>query len=276
MKFTWLKLLLGLCLTAFLASSAYAQREPGQIRVSLVKGEVVKVAADGSATTLKRDDMLMQSDAVKTGKGARAIIVFANGSTLTVGSDSLLKIQEFMMDPLEKEINVADLKAEPNVSRTKLELAYGEVVGEVKKLNTAGGSTYNIATPVGAAGIRGTTFRIVFRPSGDGKNFTFQLSTAEGVVVFEGVSKGSGAALDVPQDQEIVITGDIDAAGNITFNEPPATTPLSPEAKTQIQEVQQEVKQTVQQSPEIFTPAPAAPPEPAPKQPDPTPGAGKT
>ena len=29
-----------------------------------------------------------------------------------------------------------------------------ELLGEVKKLNTAGGSTYNIATPVGAAGIR--------------------------------------------------------------------------------------------------------------------------
>ena len=102
-----------------------------------------------------------------------------NGSSVRIGADSRLAIEEFKMDPLAAPIsNPSALKAEPSKSKTVLNLSYGEMVGDVKKLNSS--SSYSIKTPVGAAGIRGTIYRIVFRPSSDGKAF-FTISTAGGV-----------------------------------------------------------------------------------------------
>ena len=148
---------------------------------------MTKIQANGTSTPLKNGDSLTETDAVLTGKGASVVLVFANGASVKVGADSRLAIDEFKMDPLDEEIKPSELKAEKSVSQTKLNLAYGEMVGSVKKLNTA--SSYSIKTPVGAAGIRGTVFRIVFRPSADGKAF-FTISTAEGRVVMEGVTTG--------------------------------------------------------------------------------------
>lgn len=62
------------------------------------------------------------------------------------------------------------------------------MVGNVKTLNHAAESMFSVSTPAGAAGIRGTTFRIVYRPTGNGQAFNYQLSTSEGVVIFEGTS----------------------------------------------------------------------------------------
>jgi len=120
------------------------------------------------------------------------------------------------MDPLQTDIpNVAALTNEPTVSRTNLRLEFGEVVGNVKTLNRAAGSTFSVSTPAGAAGIRGTTFRIVYRPTGDGQAFNYTLSTSEGVVLFEGTTPdGTAAAVNVPRRQEIVLVATINPATN--------------------------------------------------------------
>ena len=56
------------------------------------------------------------------------------------------------------------MKQEPGTSVTKLNLTRGELVGRVVHLNVDKGSEFTVRTPVGAAGIRGTIFRIIFRP----------------------------------------------------------------------------------------------------------------
>ena len=79
------------------------------------------------------------------------------------------------------------MKQEPGTSTTKLNLSKGELVGKVVHLNVDKGSEFTVQTPVGAAGIRGTTFRIIFRPGPDGKAF-FSVTTADGRVVFTGIT----------------------------------------------------------------------------------------
>lgn len=219
----------------FAANSASAQTTPGVIKAGKVDGaEVTRLTADGQSLPLKNGDTLIETDTIVTGRGSSVVLVFANGSSVRVGSDSKLKIEQFKMDPLGEEIAVGKLTNEPSVSQTELRLDYGEMVGDVKKLNTA--SNFNIRTPVGAAGIRGTQFRIVFRPTGDGRAFNFQLSTAEGLVVFEGTTQGGSSALPVADQQEIVVTAQVDPnTGQITGLSVPANSaPISPEAAAQI------------------------------------------
>lgn len=220
-------------------ASATAPTKPGAIKVGKVEGTVHCTSADAAARQLKVGDTVIETDTITTDKGALIVLVFANGASVKLGSDTVLKIEEFKMDPLDEDVVVAKLEREPSASTTKLMMTRGELVGDVKHLNYDKGSTFNISTPVGAAGIRGTTFRIVFRPSGDGKSFTFQLSTADGRVAFEGTVQAP-ADVSVPQGEELVVTAEatVDAStGAIEVTNvvvPASTTPISTEATTQI------------------------------------------
>jgi len=145
-------------------------------------------------------------------------------------------------------------------------------VGDVKKLNSS--SSYSIKTPVGAAGIRGTIFRIVFRPSSDGKAF-FSISTAEGLVVMQGVT-----TVDIPVevDKEVVVEIDTNDPTNpkiVTQDTPPAIKVLITEASQIIADA---LKDFVVPPSGTPPPPPAPPPppeiEPNERTPDPTPEAG--
>lgn len=267
MKIFGLRFLLGVLVASFLTLGAMAQTPAGQIKAARVEGEVTRISANGDESALKNGDPLTQSDTVVTGEKGSVVLVFQNGSTVRVAPDSRLKIDRFEMDPLAEGIDLAALAEEPSPSRTELNLAFGEIVGNVKKLK--GTSNYTIKTPVGAAGIRGTIFRIVFRPTGDGRAFNFQVTTAEGLVVFEGTSAGSGA-VEVPANQEIIVTVEV-SDGQATITTPVQTQTVSPEAQRQIQQVVEVLTQAVQQTPVTPTP-PANPPPPAAETPpDPPP-----
>jgi len=275
MKTTVLRFVLGALLALAWSVDGRAQTAAGAIKVARVQGEVTKLAA-GAAVPLKNGDRVTEADTVVTGPTGGVVLVFANGSSVKLGASSRLNIEEFKMDPLAADIRAADIKdREPTVSKTNLLLVEGELVGEVKKLNRDAGSYYNIRTPVGAAGIRGTTFRIVFRPTGDGRAFTFQLSTAEGVVLFEGTAAAPGAGVSVPDGQEITVTAEVNPAGEIvSVSTPTATQPIAAADVAVIQaavievieQAKAEVVITVQ---EQTTP----PPPPEPPAPPPTPPA---
>jgi hypothetical protein len=212
---------------AFLATGAsvglVAQDSPGRIIAAKVQGAVQKIAVDGTVAPLKNGESLTQKDTVVTGKGASVVLVFENGSTVRIGAESRLEVETFTMDPLDRPIaDLSALKQEPSRSQTVLNLSYGEMVGEVKKLNTTGGSAYSVKTPVGAAGIRGTVYRIVFKPSANGKAF-FTISTADGVVVMQEVA--NTADIPVEAGKEVVVEVDTANPGNplvVTQDIPPA------------------------------------------------------
>jgi hypothetical protein len=244
MKTLALRFVLCAIVATILSVNAAAQTAAGVIKAVRLQGTVNKLTKDGQSVELKNGALLTESDTVITGKNSSVVLVFMNGSTIKLAPESKLAIEEFKMDPVPEDIKVAELEKEPTKSTTSLNLSYGELVGEVKKLNKTDGSTYRINTPVGAAGIRGTTFRIVFRPTGDGKAFSFTLSTAEGEVLFSGTTGTVGEGVSVPQDQQVVVTGEINpATGEIILSAPIATTPLSPEIAALIQNASNEIAQ---------------------------------
>ena len=202
--------------------SAEAQTAPvapakvkGKIVAARVVGHVDAVLkADGSSRVLKDGDPVTDGTKIVTSAGSSVILVFSNGATVDMEQDSTLDIDEFIQDPFAADEKVSDMKTEQGTSTTKLNLEKGELVGKVVHLNVDKGSEFTVQTPVGAAGIRGTTFRIVFRPGPDGKAF-FSVVTADGRVVFTGVTS---TPVSIPAGTKVVVT--FDAASGV------ATTPV--------------------------------------------------
>lgn len=264
-----------------LSLNAFAQTQVGVIKAARVQGEVLKLGADGaSSSAIKDGDLLTEKDVITTGKSSSVVLVFSNASTVRLGPETRLAIEVFKTDPLADPLSdLATRTEEPNVSKTELNLSYGEMVGDVKKLNTS--STYSIKTPVGAAGIRGTIYRIVFKPSSDGKAF-FQIQTAEGKVLMEGVANVSNVLVE--DGKEVVVEIDTEKAG------PPSVQnkDISDADKAAIATVAAEIVETLKTTVIDNTPPPppsepqpeekkeeTPPPPPVQDTPDLTPGSGK-
>lgn len=251
-----------------LCSSAGAQSasQPGQIKAAKVTGSVTAVK-DGTTITVESGTELSQGYTVTTGKNSGVVLVFSNGATLNLAGETSLAIDEFTQDPFADEVSVSKMTAEPSTSRTKLNLSRGELVGNVKKLNYDAGSSFNIQTPVGAAGIRGTTFRIVFRPDGTGKAF-FSLTTVEGNVVLASGTVNLPSETSVPDNKEVevVIDVDVDATtGAVTVavgSAPPIV--VADAAPTSVAQVAAAVQQiaTAVAAVTFTSPAPAPTPQP--------------
>ncbi len=176
-------LVVGLAASLRCTRAVDAPMNVGQIKAALVIGDVNALNHDDqSVTPLHNDDLLSQGFTVKTGDDASIVLAFSNGATLRLGANTELSIDEFLQQPFpDDELALDKLEREPSVSSTKLKLARGELVGQVLPLHA--GSKHTVETPAGAAGIRGTTFRHVFRlaPNGAG---VFSSATDEGEVGF--------------------------------------------------------------------------------------------
>lgn len=206
--FSWF---LAFTLATFAALSVHGQenagRPAGVIKVAKVTGQVT-ATKEGDTITLQAGTEIAQGYVVNTGNESSVVLAFSNGATINLAQDSSLSIDEFLQDPFADEVSLSNLTAEPSVSTTKLNLSRGELVGNVKKLNADAGSTFTVQTPVGAAGIRGTTFRIVFRPDGTGRAF-FSLTTVEGNVVLFSGTVNMPSEVSVPDNREVEVLIDV-------------------------------------------------------------------
>jgi hypothetical protein len=209
---SWM-LICGLALLLAVPTQAATTRSVGRIVAAKVQGVVTALnKADNTRRQLHNNDTLSQGYIVTTGAKSSVVLVFANGASVNLGEDSILGIDEFLMEPFSGKVSASEAKEEPSTSVTKLTVTRGEVVGNVKHLHRETGSSFEVSTPVGAAGIRGTTFRIVFRPDSSGK-MSFTLSTSEGVVLLTGIN---GTQSPVPAGKEVAATFDV-APGTTTI-----------------------------------------------------------
>jgi hypothetical protein len=249
-------------------ATAVPSRVKGRILAARVQGHVSAVSKiDGQTHALKDGDSVSEQTQIVTAPGANIILVFSNGATVNLGSDSSLDIEQFDQDPFAADLKVSELKQEPGTSTTRLNLTKGELVGKVVHLNVDKGSEFTVQTPVGAAGIRGTTFRIVFRPGRNGKAF-FVVTTADGTVVFRGITS---APVTIPAGKQIVATFDYTPGTTPTTPLVITTTDTSPADEALILGIEQTI--VTVNIPVVFvgTPAgtpPAPPPPPPPTQPD--------
>ncbi|HEY0968882.1 MAG TPA: FecR domain-containing protein [Opitutaceae bacterium] len=247
-------------LVAMVASRAFAQgTEPGRIVLARVTGAVTLTnKADNSTRAATNNEQIAAGYVVTTAAEASVVLVFSNGSTVNLRGDSQLDIETFMQDPFAEDFRLTEATAEPSTSTTRLNLSRGELIGNVKTLNSAGGSSFVIQTPVGAAGIRGTTFRIVFRPDGAGNAF-FALTTVEGnVVLARGGVETPVAAVD-NQAREVSINVEVTvdtATGAVTVTTPAGQTfTVQTAAATTTASVVEAIQQNIQAiATVVFTP----------------------
>lgn len=180
------------------------QRPPGTVAVARVDGAAVSInKADSLTFPLRAGSLVYQGMVVRTDKDSSIVLVFSNGATVNLGANAELSIDEFLQSPLTQTVKVGELIDEPTTSTTRLFLRRGELISNVKKLKKTEGSTFSIETPVGAAGIRGTTFRLQYLPQGN--RAAFGLTMVEGLIelVF---NSGNARSVMVGTNKEVLVS----------------------------------------------------------------------
>lgn len=98
---------------------------------------------------------------IKTEKNGSIGLLFSNGTLITVKSGSRFFLREYSQKIIAAD-NLPEpskLEEEPSQSQLLAHLDYGELVVKVPKLKK--GSTMNLSSPLGTAGIRGTMFQMM-------------------------------------------------------------------------------------------------------------------
>ena len=206
-----------------------AAMKPGKIRVIEVSGSGVRaINAQGASSELKRGDFLSQGVRVVTGPEASVELAFENGSSVVVKPSTEFSIDQFLADPFDSQaVDYGSLENEPTMSVTRTNLKSGEIFFHVEKLKER--STYEIITPVGIAGIRGTGG---FVRSGKGRG---AFGLYEGSAIFK---TPNGQVHSVRQGQAIAV-GDAETKYAVTGN-PPKSAEILASAKEKMGEVEEQ------------------------------------
>lgn len=213
---------------------AYAQElEPGTIKPFQVRGDVQLMNNEtGEITPLKRGQDFTQAHTIVTGNKSRALLLFSNGATISINENSSVNIERFTQAPFEKEVTgqYLVLKADPSTSDTLIKLNHGELVGKAKKLQSD--SLYDVETPMGAAGVRGTTFLVSFYQPEE-TQYAMEVGNVEGQVALTtnmpaNISVQSNnvgqtqfdptrtlSSADVPEQSIVTLLADLNAIGPI-------------------------------------------------------------
>lgn len=165
--------LLGLASFAFASTqSLTAQTVPGKAEVRSIKGVAVYSTAGGPSQPLKVGTVLGPGSTVKTGGGSTVDLFLGN-------SAGTVRVTENTTVVLDK-LTLTDTGADTAVE-VQLGLPEGTILGNVNKLSAA--SRYEIKTPNGVAGIRGTRYRM---------SSNSYIVLVDGTMVFVYVPPGGG------------------------------------------------------------------------------------
>lgn len=168
-----------LCVLAFSALSTHAA-QLASAKVLKVDGTVTKYSADGKQSPLKSGEILTQGDSISATALSSAMLVFSNGTEITVKENTSLNIAKLEQSPFGGGQSYEQLQADPSQSQALLELNYGEVGFHVKKLQP--GSSFDIETPLGTAAIRGTQGSVQLTYNAQIEVFTLKIKNNDGLV----------------------------------------------------------------------------------------------
>ena len=133
--------------------------EAGTIKAFRVSGDVQLLdESTGASSPLEEGQTFSQGYTVTTAVDSSVVLLFSNGSSIILNADTILSVAKFLQEPYDPGLgDYSELDADPSQSDTLLKMDYGDIIGNVKRLRSL--SLYLIETPVGIAGIRGTTYR---------------------------------------------------------------------------------------------------------------------
>jgi hypothetical protein len=207
----------------------------GNARVLKVKGSVTITISGKPAEPLKEGIFVQQDQLIKTGADSQAWLLFSNGTTVTVQPNTSFSIDKFLQTDFDSnKVNYTKIKTEPSISQTKLAVNEGSIIADVAKLNK--GSTFQIGTPIGVAGIRGTLIQVTV--NNNGGTVTVTVNLPHGIADFSAIN---GKQITLDGGQTITIKVD-PATKAVTLSSP---SPLPPQTADQIQNLIQNVNMIV-------------------------------
>jgi hypothetical protein len=179
---------------ALLAVPAQGQQ---QVAIGATATVVNQVAGSEGNRTLKVGDRVFANETITTGPNSRSQLLFSDETVLTVGPDSEVKLDSFVYNP-----NRTGSKAALSATKGVFRFVSGNMPS----------NSYEIKTPSGTIGVRGTIFDGMVDPDG---SVTIQL--VEGAVQFTGLTGGTfritaaGQVLTVRPSGVVNITGQLSA-----------------------------------------------------------------
>jgi formylglycine-generating enzyme required for sulfatase activity len=112
-----------------------------------------------SEAKAKEGDILSPGSQIKVGANSEIILLFSNGTITTLGANTQMTVRKFLQKGFEEsDKKISDLQEEVSSSSLLLDLQIGDLVVDVKKLKKE--SNFKITSPLGVAGIRGTSFSL--------------------------------------------------------------------------------------------------------------------
>ncbi|MDA9119319.1 FecR domain-containing protein [Opitutales bacterium] len=201
-------------LSLFSCLSLHAIDSKGAIIIASMEGQITvtnnKSGKDLPSDQVKVGGLLFDGHTVKTGTGSKIVLLFSSGTITTLKEGSVLNIKKFVQQNFDPKIagKLSARKDEPSPSETVIDLSLGDMVVDVKKLKKE--SSFNIDSPVGTAGIRGTIprMKVVKLPDG-GFNQTTQM--LKGKISY--MPKGGGRPMLLGPGQSLA--SGISAAGMV-------------------------------------------------------------
>jgi len=187
-------------------------------QIETVEGGVFAVRVDGTRVSLKQGDPIFQGDTLETGEDGIIGVTFADESTLSLGQDGRMVIDEMVYDPGEED---------GSASMFILQGAMSFVSGSIAKSNP---DAMSINTPIATIGIRGTSILISSKPPIDGE--PPQVAVAMLPEVGADGQEFVGEAIITTQGGSQVISGDFQGT---TISDP--AKPPSPPQTVSVNEI---------------------------------------
>jgi ferric-dicitrate binding protein FerR (iron transport regulator) len=211
-----LSLILAIAGFTTLVGAAGAVREM-KATVRAVHGDVQYKQGAGEYKKVRPNDELPGNATIKTGPNSNADLI-VNGRTSTVrieaGTEMTLEKMEAFGPTSQAD------------SQTTLNLHHGDVLGSVRKLSAA--SKYQVATPNGVAGIRGTDFQVSVTISQTGIISVTITSVTGTVVATATINVGANNATAAVTAVERVLT----SGQAVTFTSTSSTTTVDANGNT--------------------------------------------
>ena len=158
----------------------------GAIIIAQIEGDVsVSNNATGQllpVDRVKAGGLLFDGHTIKTGANAKVVLLLSNGTVSTLKADSTLNIKKFTQAKFDPGTSkLSELEGEPSSSDVIIDLNIGDMVVDIKKLDKK--SSFNIQSPVGTAGIRGTRVGMNIQQA-HGGGFTSKATVPKGLISF--------------------------------------------------------------------------------------------
>jgi len=184
---------------------------PGAVVVTDITGEVT-VTASGQRRVPKPEERLRVGSTLATGRKSLFTVSLSNGATVQLGSESEVELEEFGQAPVAGSVKLAELREEPTLSRTRLNLLRGDVVIEVKPLKVARGSSFHLTLTAGTLRISEGTVRARVQMSDLGLGVA-SVELTKGRAEFE---VAGGAVVPVPAGGQLAFALEVDKATGVT------------------------------------------------------------